>query len=586
MRVGQHNRFKLILMLLALPFAPSAVCSFSNEAYAVTATFSGTRTQTGRVFRDGTAPACPSKAFPGVFNPGTTFNFETFTYTNSGGAQCVTFDFDPNAGSSPCGTNAHLSIYLGSYDPSNQAANFLQDAGSSLAGPVPVEIPAGGTVVLVVTNTSGQAQCSFSVSPTGGAVAAQGGASSSERAAVAIRNFMVRRADIIAGNQINTHRFHRRLGAPSSGTQSLPVSFGEPDADRRQAAPANDVDAARSSFAANPGAGAPAERGRAGPLDHGFTAVQSVSSSGGGALSFDTSLSDIRAANASRDASLRRATLGVASGAGRGSDSAPTSPFDVWMRGRVVRYSAELGGSAGKQEGPSYILQAGADYIVHPGVLLGVLAQVDWLDDTSETLDTRVEGRGWMAGPYISVGLAPNLFFDARASWGRSGNTVHVGQDYTAFFDTERWLASGMLTGHWSYENWRFSPNAEVVFFQERQDALTDLLGNRIGAQSVSLGRVIFGPDIGYRLGEFGNVSVDLQFALKGVFDFERDQLKTSSGLTAGTDDFRGKVEAGFVLGSAGGASLVAIGTYDGIGSDDYQAWGGRLEGRLPLTGR
>ncbi|MBX9927249.1 MAG: autotransporter outer membrane beta-barrel domain-containing protein, partial [Hyphomicrobiaceae bacterium] len=237
-------------------------------------------------------------------------------------------------------------------------------------------------------------------------------------------------------------------------------------------------------------------------------------------------------------------------------------------------------------EGPSYILQVGADYIVRPGVLVGALAQIDWLEDTSASLDTRVDGRGWMAGPYVSVGLTPNLFFDARATWGRSDNRVQVGQNYTAFFDTERWLASGMLTGHWAYENWRFSPNAEVVVYQERQDALTDVLGNRIGPQSVSLGRVIFGPDVGYQLGQFGGVSVELQFALKGVFDFDRDQLRTTNGFTAGSDEFRGKVEAGVVLGSHGGASLVAIGSYDGIGSDDYQSWGGRLEGRLPLTGR
>lgn len=129
----------------------------------VLATFSGASTQDGRIFRDAVPSACPNKAYPGIFGQGTTFNYETFTYTNTdAAAACVTVNFNPDtAGTTPCATNAHASAYIGSYDPANQGANFVGDVGSSLTQPFSFEVPAGQNMVLVVTNTSSAAVCDF-----------------------------------------------------------------------------------------------------------------------------------------------------------------------------------------------------------------------------------------------------------------------------------------------------------------------------------------------------------------------------------------------------------------------------------------
>lgn len=128
----------------------------------VSGQFSGTTTQDGRIFRDAIPSVCPVKAYPGIFGNGTLFNYEVFTYTNtSAAAACVTVNFDPSAGATPCETNAHASTYLGSYDPANQAANYVGDVGSSLAQPYAFEVPAGEDMLLVVTNTSAAAVCTF-----------------------------------------------------------------------------------------------------------------------------------------------------------------------------------------------------------------------------------------------------------------------------------------------------------------------------------------------------------------------------------------------------------------------------------------
>lgn len=143
------------------PYSPSGgpIC----PSGPVVSAFTGATTQLGRIFRDGVAAVCPVKAYPGIFNATTTYNYEAYTYSNtSAAAACVTINFDPDtAGASPCATNAHMSAYVGSYDPNNQGTNFLGDVGSSVAQPFSVEIAANSNIVLVVSNTSAQAVCTF-----------------------------------------------------------------------------------------------------------------------------------------------------------------------------------------------------------------------------------------------------------------------------------------------------------------------------------------------------------------------------------------------------------------------------------------
>lgn len=149
---------------LAGPFFPPHVTGEPScpPEGVVSTGFTGATTQTDRIFRDAIPSVCPSKVYPGPFAAGV-MNYEAFTYSNtSAAAACVTVNFDPDTvGASPCATNAHASAYLGSYDPTNQAANFVGDVGSSLAQPFSFEVPANSDFVLVVTNTSAAAICTF-----------------------------------------------------------------------------------------------------------------------------------------------------------------------------------------------------------------------------------------------------------------------------------------------------------------------------------------------------------------------------------------------------------------------------------------
>ncbi|MCI0489947.1 MAG: hypothetical protein L0229_25420 [Blastocatellia bacterium] len=109
-----------------------------------------------RIFRDGIASTCAvPKVCPGTFGSGS-FNFDAYTFTNeTADPQCVTVNFDPNAGGNPGGVNLHAVAYLGTYE-AVVCTNYLADVGSSVTQPFSFTVPGGSDfVVVIVENTAG-----------------------------------------------------------------------------------------------------------------------------------------------------------------------------------------------------------------------------------------------------------------------------------------------------------------------------------------------------------------------------------------------------------------------------------------------
>ena len=209
--------------------------------------------------------------------------------------------------------------------------------------------------------------------------------------------------------------------------------------------------------------------------------------------------------------------------------------------------------------------------------------QIDWMDELSSTLGRNADGRGWMAGPYVSARLTPNLFFDARALWGRSSNHIDPLGAYTDSFDTNRALASAKLTGRWAFGALTFQPSAELIYFTEEQEAYTNAIGIGIDNQSIHLGRLTFGPEIGYRFAAGGGSVVEPFIGLKAVSDFAKTDVTTAAGEPFGTGAWRGRVETGATFRAASGVSVRALGSYDGIGDGHFHAWQGRATLVVPL---
>lgn len=255
----------------------------------------------------------------------------------------------------------------------------------------------------------------------------------------------------------------------------------------------------------------------------------------------------------------------------------PAAKFDIWAEGAFSYYRRDA--SDGLIQGHAGVLYAGADYLVAPNLLLGVMGQFDRAKQSSDTVIGDAGGQGWMAGPYLSARLTPHLFLDARALWGRSEDHISVTGAFTDNFETSRALASARLTGEFSYGALTLRPSAEAVYLSVNQDAYTSGIGIVVGAQTISIARLQFGPEVSYRFDLGGGGTLEPFVGLKGQWGMTKSNAVDGGAVG---DGWSGRVEAGATLQLPTGVTMRATGSYDGLGGD-VESWGGRASVVVPL---
>ena len=177
---------------------------------------------------------------------------------------------------------------------------------------------------------------------------------------------------------------------------------------------------------------------------------------------FTTSLSSLTAKRQATGSSLLfYGEGGLAESDADGQPKAPRPAFDFWASGHWANSDDETRSSTFGQ------FNLGADYLINPSLLVGIIAQFDWMDETDGSNNTSADGFGWMAGPYLVARLQQNLIFDGRVAWGQSDNHVDPLGLYEDKFATNRFLARGQLTGDFRRDKWRFSPHVALIHFQE-----------------------------------------------------------------------------------------------------------------------
>ena len=188
-----------------------------------------------------------------------------------------------------------------------------------------------------------------------------------------------------------------------------------------------------------------------------------------------------------------------------------------------------------------------------------------------------------MVGPYLAAKHPEqNLFFDARAAWGRSDNNLKTASS-TGEFGTERWMASAKLSGLFQHDAWSVRPSVSVAYFEETQESFTDSLGNVIGSQTFSSGELRFGPTVSHTINFDNGFTLQPRVGVNGVWNFHVQNGASSQGTVIGKDDLRARIDLGFAAIQAGRCSLDISGFYDGIGIDDYYAYGGKARMTVPL---
>ncbi|MCP4071880.1 MAG: hypothetical protein GY742_09110, partial [Hyphomicrobiales bacterium] len=252
--------------------------------------------------------------------------------------------------------------------------------------------------------------------------------------------------------------------------------------------------------------------------------------------------------------------------------------FDVWTE---VHGSRSVSGTA---ESSLWVGYVGAHKLINPDLLIGGLLQLDWADETNSSVNSSADGFGWMIGPYIA-GRIPgqNLSYEARASWGRSSNDVSPIGTYTDGFGTTRWMASGKIAGNYRIDDLSINPFISAAWYEENQENYTDNLGNSIPEQTVSLGEIRFGPKLMREIALENGGEISSSFGVSGVWNFGISDNAASQGNALGDEQLRARFEAGITATNTDGWQLIIAGYYDGVGADDYYAYGGNARLVIPL---
>jgi outer membrane autotransporter protein len=287
-------------------------------------------------------------------------------------------------------------------------------------------------------------------------------------------------------------------------------------------------------------------------------------------LQFSGSLSQMRREAAQAQMSKDRMALGAGDGGALPLAYATASPWDIWVEGRYSAFDDDAGNL--DRDGHVGVLYLGGDYRVASNMIVGALVQFDWSTDDSGVLASKVDGNGWMIGPYLSAQIHDNIYFDLRAAWGRSTNDLTL-DTVTGGFDTSRWLVKGALAGNWYHDAWRFTPSAELAYVEESQDAFTNSAGTFVPGQDVSLGRLQFGPEFGYRFAHTADLLIEPFAAIRGVWDFDNPNVAIIDGFVVGPGDFWGRLEGGLTVLTSEGVAVRGSASWDGVGASDYSGY-------------
>jgi hypothetical protein len=245
--------------------------------------------------------------------------------------------------------------------------------------------------------------------------------------------------------------------------------------------------------------------------------------------------------------------------------------FDLWSEGSFTNYMGDRQGHFG-------MLTLGADYVFSPNLLAGVYGTVDKMEQKS---GTRVEGQGYLIGPYATARLTDKLFWQGRAGWGKSSNTIYTVPANGDDFDTNRWLLATSLSGRWQMENGlTLTPTAAFTWFQDETESYRDGANVLIPSLKTKLGQLKFAPEFSYVINTNNGMRIEPSLNVDLLWNFESTSVAGRGDLlgeASGPDGLRGRVGVGLKILTPEGVSVTAKGSYDGIGQDGYKALSGRV---------
>jgi len=254
----------------------------------------------------------------------------------------------------------------------------------------------------------------------------------------------------------------------------------------------------------------------------------------------------------------------------------------VWAEAEFSYFRDDnIADTAVQSSGNYYIAYAGISMPVNEHLTIGLMGQVDWLEDRLESNLGETSGTGWAIGPYLSSKLSENLQLDLRALWGTSNNDTHqllFGSNFAGSFDTERWIIEGILSGKHEIEEYTLKPSARLFYMSENWDDYTVSDNARtvaISGGDTEIGNLSAALEIKRKI---TNANLEFETFLSGeaFWTFQDPGIINSAGINDQSEDISGQLSAGMEIQNENNSLILEV-TYGGFGSRDLESLGGSI---------
>ena len=240
--------------------------------------------------------------------------------------------------------------------------------------------------------------------------------------------------------------------------------------------------------------------------------------------------------------------------------------YDIWIEGITSKFNVQ------NTEGDYNILYAGVDVLAGENTLFGIVGQYDVFDSDRSDDTFLSSGKGFMVGPYTTVKLSESLYFDGRLGLGQSDNEVSPLGTYRDKFDTNRYLATGSITGDYQFKNGiSIQPTLGVRHITEQQKEYVDSLGVIIPGQTIDLSTINLAPRISKEFRVNKDLIVSTFMTAEGIYSFGKAQKFVSN------DNIRGRLEGGLSFNTSNGLIYNLSAFSDGIGASGFSSEGLRF---------
>jgi hypothetical protein len=234
--------------------------------------------------------------------------------------------------------------------------------------------------------------------------------------------------------------------------------------------------------------------------------------------------------------------------------------FDVWARGRRELFSED--GSVSK-EGNAITTYVGADYRASRNFLIGGMVQLD--DSRTNVLSApeAVDGKAYMAGPYMAYRITPHVVVDAKAGFGGAEDSA-IGESGNADLTTQRIMSETSVTGNWAWNQWQLSQSGGITYLDETSSHAA----SGVPGESVDIARFSAGPELKRHFDTGNGGSVEPFAFFKSSLDLDDSALgeplaqnTVGGGVTlAKPDKYNIRASADYTDSSDAAAAPVATG--------------------------